>query len=57
MTTPTPGIYHGIPMSEYLGWDAMNQSSLKTIIDTSKMPKWAGKDRARAALAKAGGAS
>ena len=34
MTTPTPGIYHGIPMSEYLGWDAMNQSSLKTIIDS-----------------------
>lgn len=34
MTTPAPGIYHGVPMSEYLGWDAVNQSSLKTILDS-----------------------
>lgn len=34
-------------------WD----EAVSKIVDTSKMPKWAGKDRARAALRKAGGAS
>lgn len=32
--TREDGIHYGVPMSEYLGWDAVNQSSLKTILDS-----------------------
>lgn len=32
--TRDDGIHYGVPMAEYLAWDAVNQSSLKTIIDS-----------------------
>lgn len=32
--TRSDGIHYGVPMAEYLAWDAVNQSSLKTIIDS-----------------------
>lgn len=34
MSTPPTGIHYGITISEYLGWDAVNQSSLKEILDS-----------------------